>query len=320
MCRGQFECALCYPRSIGNSLLLIESIAIISILFQNFNPDYNTLSCGCPWAALFTILLANIIIVSNWQDWAVINNLKIYIDNIPLLNTSYTSSFSKLYTKIRNCPHKSVLRNLDYYQDRPFLEKIFKAEITKRNDKIKQYCDKIKQYCDNIDKQYNSRGCSLLLCCLASSTGTIYVLNICLRIWTFALWVMFGKESSCYSQNIFNLLVSTSSVFLLVVSCVVVYGIVRFFQWCVPSCAQYQRDLKKKRAKLEQERQQKQIEYEKTVNLDRVQELELQMKETKHQLEETKTQLDETKRELCSNPIPVAKVIIVKKKEEIVED
>lgn len=298
MCCGYFYDVLTYSRSIGNSLLLIESIAIISILFQNFNPEYNTLSCGCPWAALFTILLANVIIVSNWQDWATINYLKNYIDRIPKFSNDQIRKQILYQTNIRN-------KNLD--------------QIT---NLIKKKNDRIQEYQNNINKQYNSNYYCLPLCCLASSTGTVYLLNTSLRIWTFTLWLMFGTESSCYSENIFNLLVSTSFVFLLALLCVVVYGIVQFFRWCVPSCSQCQRELKEIHTKLEQERQQRQMEYEKKVNLDRVQELELQMKETKNQLEETKSQLDETKRELCSSVIPVASEVIateitIIKKEEV---
>jgi uncharacterized membrane protein YhiD involved in acid resistance len=102
------------------------------------------------------------------------------------------------------------------------------------------------------------------------------------------------------------MLIGTGYVFLLVTVALLIYGIVKFFMWCVPSYSNCMENLKKR-----------QFEHEKKINLDRVKELESKLKETKrrekvtiYKLDETKQQLDETKQQLSNvqQDIPIAHI------------
>jgi len=161
----------------------------------------------------------------------------------------------------------------------------------------------------NKNKKTNLYECSSSLCCFASSTSIVYMLNMCFRFWTWSLWVLFQTKqdtfSGCYSNNLHNMLVETSVVLMIVITCVILYGIVEFCKWCVPATKKCHEDLEAQKKKRDKE-----------TNLERVRELELQQKtqqkeyeskleeskqqakEAKHQLDETKIQLHETKEQL----------------------
>ena len=137
-----------------------------------------------------------------------------------------------------------------------------------------------------------------------SQTAIVFLINMGFRIWTTVEWIRYYYEpvlQDLFSTKFQIILISTSSVLLLVIGCVILYGIVEFFICCVPKTKKCCENLKQQR-----------IKHEKQINLDRVKSLEEKNKEyeaklaeisqknkmTTHNLEETKLQLEKTKTQL----------------------
>jgi hypothetical protein len=106
-------------------------------------------------------------------------------------------------------------------------------------------------------------------CHLVSSTLLVYSLNMAFRLWTMCLFILFkmnlDQYDHCYSSNLYNMLIATSSILIICTVAFLVCGIVEFFRWCVPITTSHCEKLKNDRLEREKER-----------GLDRIRELELQ--------------------------------------------
>jgi hypothetical protein len=141
-----------WSRIATNIYLSIESIILLVILFKNFNSDYVAMNCGCPWIALFVILLLNVIVISNWQDLSTIIHLLDSLYYFPKIKyIEFELSFYRQYLS------KQLKNNYDDY-------------IQIENDRINKY----------INKKFKSTQC-----CIYAQTFIVLSLNLIFRLCTF---------------------------------------------------------------------------------------------------------------------------------------